>query len=228
MSYILDALKKSEQDRLQKENPGDAEINWVAVEAPQASSSLLPGLFIGISLVLVLALVFWVLTFWVLVPEQSSLPEFSPDGVDKSYQPVPVERAVVKPQIVKAAVPEPQKPAQAETEINNRQQPEVVQSTQIESLPEIEPAKAPAVTRSERVLPPLSVLRKIPDLIITGHIYSSIANKRSVSINGRDWNEGDYLSDTIRVKEITSDGVVMDVEGWSLPLKRNKGWQAIQ
>jgi hypothetical protein len=83
------------------------------------------------------------------------------------------------------------------------------------------------VETARRVLPPLSVLKTIPDLIITGHIYSSVATKRSVSMNGRDWSEGDYVSDSIRINTITPDGVIIEVDGWNLPLKRNKGWQAI-
>ena len=83
------------------------------------------------------------------------------------------------------------------------------------------------MARAERVLPPLDELRKVPDLIITGHIYSSVADKRSVSMNGREWQEGEYITAEVRLTDITQDGIVIDINGWRLPVKRNKGWQAI-
>jgi hypothetical protein len=73
----------------------------------------------------------------------------------------------------------------------------------------------------------LSELRKIPDLIITGHIYSTQASARQVTMNGRVWGEGDRIATDVTLTTITHDGIELDVAGWPLTIHRNRGWQSL-
>jgi len=275
MSYILDALKKSEQQR-QALSPealpaGTATSHEAA--GTVGSSSLLVGLILGTVASLLVAA-----ALWFVVAGTESLGEGGGEGIDvaddvSSLTSTPLvsaesgvndsgvkqkaDRAVsqttavavhevqtIAPASAASTVTVSSAPSQAaKTGVESSASPhDVTESRDLSQLTSdsLATTSSPAATSSpvvgastgqvetaRRVLPPLSVLKTIPDLIITGHIYSSVASKRSVSMNGRDWSEGDYVSDSIRINTITPDGVIIEVDGWNLPLKRNKGWQAI-
>ncbi|MDP2546677.1 general secretion pathway protein GspB [Oceanobacter sp. 4_MG-2023] len=89
------------------------------------------------------------------------------------------------------------------------------------------PAVADSSALERRHLPPLSSLRKVPDLVITGHIYSQDGSTRTVSMNGRQWYEGDMIVPGVFLQSITSSGLVLDVDGYPFPINRNSGWQSI-
>ena len=63
--------------------------------------------------------------------------------------------------------------------------------------------------------------------MINSHIYSPLADKRSVTINNRAWREGEPLAEGIVLQEITPQGIVLDVDGWPLPVNRQQGWQPV-
>lgn len=78
-----------------------------------------------------------------------------------------------------------------------------------------------------RTLPPLSALRKLPDLIISSHIYSSEPAERSLSMNGRSWHEGDLITPAVTLQDITPEGIVVVVDGYPFHVNRQNGWQAL-
>lgn len=80
----------------------------------------------------------------------------------------------------------------------------------------------------QRTLPPLSSLRKVPDLIISSHVYSRDSpESRSVSMNGRSWYEGELIVPGVFLESITAKGIELSVDGYSLPVSRKSGWQGI-
>jgi general secretion pathway protein B len=87
-------------------------------------------------------------------------------------------------------------------------------------------ATAADVQQSETSAPPLQALQSIPTLTITGHTYSSVPDKRSVVMNDRLWREGEPIRDGVILKEITRDGITLDVQGWPVVVGRSHGWQA--
>ncbi|UTW46964.1 general secretion pathway protein GspB [Bacterioplanoides sp. SCSIO 12839] len=239
MSYILDALKKSEQER-QQQAPGEADTNslvgvgWVATSSETLSSTsaqlsaLLPGLLLGLLVALLIVAGIWFMQGGDVPVLQSQVSESQP----------PIAEPLIKPvsevQVSRTEALTPKTQAQTpESQVVDTTKPVLVEAAEDSSFDE-QPADVnlvesnPNVTRSQRTLPPLSVLRTVPDLIITGHIYSSMPEKRSVSMNGHEWSEGELISGNLYLKEITPDGIVVEVDGWNLPVKRNKGWQAIQ
>lgn len=254
MSYILDALKKSEQERALSENPHSASVQWGHGAAP-AETSLIPGLLIGLFLALVAVAVFFALVDdgeqgqlmsaeqeeIILVDEAQSVPPQSvnkvvPDPLANNTVPLVANPKGVSHEVVEGlnSTPAVVVPV-VEAPLIIKQHDVVVPGVSAPAsnpsvsspTPLATPITSPSVEKSRRVLPPLVSLRKVPDLIITSHIYSSIPGKRGVSMNGRDWSEGDYINEDIVLTEINADGIVIEVDGWSLPLKRNKGWQAL-
>lgn len=237
MSYILEALKKSEQQRQHHGQSQPSVSGWLDGDSAKQASSLLPGLFVGMVMTLLISAI---IAYWYL-PESSQLsegddvvsfraeanaekPEYidvmparQSSGGDQSRA---ERQSVEHNHNVSGSVGEPQSAAQY---------PPVLKKRSEKILPDnkAEDVVSQRVQRSQRQLPPLNVLKKVPDLIITGHIYSSVADKRSVSMNGHDWREGDYIAPGLTLSEITPSGILVEIDGWSLPVKRNRGWQAI-
>lgn len=60
---------------------------------------------------------------------------------------------------------------------------------------------------------PLSIREGLPDLTITGHIYSNDPMSRLVNINGSLIREGGTVTTGLKVNEITISGVVLDYKG---------------
>lgn len=79
----------------------------------------------------------------------------------------------------------------------------------------------------QRRLPPLSSLVKLPDLIISSHIYSSDPAMRRLNMNGRHWREGDVIDKDVTLQEITPEGIRVNVDGYPFHINSNNGWQAL-
>ncbi|MCY0966435.1 general secretion pathway protein GspB [Parathalassolituus penaei] len=90
-----------------------------------------------------------------------------------------------------------------------------------------EPSVAGAAAVETRTLPPLSALVKLPDLIISSHIYSPEPASRQLSMNGRNWHEGDWITREVQLQEITPEGIVVVVDGYPFHVNSQNGWQAL-
>ncbi|UZK03739.1 general secretion pathway protein GspB [Venatoribacter cucullus] len=222
MSYILDALKKSEQQRASAQ-PLPAAVSLPVATAPAWSA--LPGALVVLALLLSLLLIWW----W---PESAT--ELAPQTVTAT-PPAPVaEPQTVLNSAEVADMPETRLPeapppvwVTADPSVTNEPAavPELQPALPADSrLAELRPVEARVETRR---LPPLQSLRRIPALMINSHIYSPLADKRSVTINNRAWREGEPLAEGIVLQEITPQGIVLDVDGWPLPVNRQQGWQPV-
>jgi general secretion pathway protein B len=60
---------------------------------------------------------------------------------------------------------------------------------------------------------PYDIQQRIPVMQFSAHVYSSNPLQRSVVINGRFMEEGDYLESDLYLSEITTDGAIFDFQG---------------
>ncbi|MCD8521537.1 MAG: general secretion pathway protein GspB [Saccharospirillaceae bacterium] len=236
MSYILDALKKSELQRQQQLNTASgAESEAPVALAGQAESSSV----ITVIALLLVVLVLLAVLLYRLWPWQGAEPDAavtavvmsasdeSSAGRDQVQQRVPADTS--PKEHVAEFVPEPVRVVEAAVPIKPAAAPAIA-AADIEAPVDAvtrhsaEPARRPD---NSRTLPPLEALRRVPPLMITSHIYSPVAAKRTVSMNNREWNEGDLVAPGVVLAEITPDGIVLEVDGWPLHIGRSKGWQAI-
>tara|TARA_R110002110_G_scaffold127072_2_gene305787 strand:- start:2193 stop:2927 length:735 start_codon:yes stop_codon:yes gene_type:complete len=229
MSYILDALRKSETERRQGKVP-DLGQQVQLIHRPK-KRRVSPVVWVALALLVnagVLAVVFW--------PERPS---------DLIAQP---GRQTVEPAMEEPAKPEV-KPEAAQTSAKGPEmavvsQPEPKQG--VVAGPIAEPARerptiitpslprarqAPALRQDEPgtrvgagvrgivgarvphlVELPLSFQKSIPDLMFSSHIYSTAPNASRVMINGHYLRPGDSFSG-ITVEEVTEDGVVLGKQG---------------
>ncbi len=207
MSYILDALRKSEQQRRddhQTAGAGSAP-RW-GQAAATATDRRAVYILLAIAVLVASALIWNLLS---LTAEDVS------DDTDMLTPQPPVAPAGRTPER-----------SVAEQRLDVPPPPAVV-TAPAEQRPDRPAAATELAAVRKRALPPMAALRRIPQLMINSHIYSPAADKRSVVMNNREWHEGDVIADGVLLQEITADGIMLDVEGWPVHVGRSKGWQAI-
>ncbi len=205
MSFILDALKKSESERKRQDTPGIASIPETG---QQPAKSRWPWLVAGL-LVINLA----VLAAIVLRPDRPiETPTAGVTNPESALQP-PGESFS---EIVREA---------------KRTTPEPVTATGSQSQPgpaAVVPAALPQAAPTESVtegLPTFNDLRasgrlQLPDMHLDIHVYSGRPADRFVFVNMSKYKESATLSEGPRVSEIVPDGVVLDYMGTRFLLPR--------
>ena len=205
MSYILEALKKSELERQQGNVPGLQTLPLQLQESTQ--SSRWPYVIIG---VLALSLVF-VLGWMRPWASQQSMPGIQNTAANVAES-APATAVEIRPQTsVVAAEPYiAQRPATVESYINQKTAT-AEPSLFLGSVPHL------------RDMPAL-VLQAIPDMEFAGHVYSSNPEQRSVIINGRSMAEGETVVEGLRVEQITEKGVVFDYQNQLFQMPILQDW----
>jgi general secretion pathway protein B len=234
MSFILDALKKSETDRQRQASPALFEVK---VAAPRRRFPLWAA-GLGVLLVVNVAALAWVLMRRAEAPPaQAANPAAPPAAVASVSQPgmVTVPATVTIPTTVQIPVnaapsvsvgPVQDDPLQGGT-------PPLVEEPLLEGhepavppdydardyRPAITPAQAGAIAAARRSgqLPSRDDLiaqgNPLPDLRLDLHVYAANPAERFVFINMRKLREGESLPEGVRVEQITPDGVDLSYQG---------------
>lgn len=192
MSYILDALRRSEQDRLRLQ--GHSELT--APDLPQAGRRWLPWV-----LLVVLSLNAAALGWLFMRQAPTPAPSVSASEPDPPTRSMPALKELTG------------RPGSLRTEsvaAPPLQAPVPAQATAVA------PAPSPAI--SEPDAPLLSSLsesfrRSLPDISINVHVFAEQPSARFVLIDGRSLREGQSLTEKLRLERITQDGVIMSYEG---------------
>ena len=66
---------------------------------------------------------------------------------------------------------------------------------------------------------PLSVQQELPNISVTGHIYSNNPTSRIVNINGQIIREGETVTAGLKLEEITEYGVILNYKGYRFTIK---------
>lgn len=203
MSYILDALNKSEKDRASKSMPGMREQHNNQPERAMSSGQI----FISLTaLVIVNCLgVYWY--FGPDEPSQSPLPASEPAArtsasnqtTSSSYS--PDTKGPVTAQIRSDATP---------IAISPNLTPTAPQQSDLEAADE---------TMTTAIGPPA--------VEITAHLYADDAAFRMVNINGIARREGDTLAGGYRVLSITESGVILGLGEDQYELNVVEDWQLV-
>ena len=215
MSFILDALKKSENDRQEQ---AEAEFATVpsSLSAPAAPRWLwILGGLLAVNVIVVLGLMFrsdsqpdtaQPIAMPATAPEVAAVDDadsFS-DQVENARRIQPARRVSESTTPPGAAQTSPQ-PARVRTT-----------SVSVDQLP----------TSASAVLPSLIELRangtlQLPDLHVDIHVYSDVPADRFVFINMNKYKEDSRLDEGPVLKEITSDGVILEFDGTAFVLPRD-------
>jgi general secretion pathway protein B len=235
MSYILDALRKSEQERQQVEPLVLNPIGSDAIELPRRRL----GPLTGVAAVVVFAAAVGVYgTF--LAGRPGGAPEnMSATAPAESFKvgrplpaPIPEEvrpapelkpspfataprRSTVRDLSQEARVEPPRAPV-----------PQLITAPQ-ESAPTVATAAPPPMPAESANEPikflramPAEFQRELPDLRVTIHIYAPRPADRILYINDRQYHVGDQVRDGVVVEAIVEDGVVLRFHGQRFKLPR--------
>ena len=207
MSYILEALKKSEKERQREEIPG---FQTDHSSKPLRRMKQQPSSWMFTAAVVLLLLCVGGLFLWQLGVNKelqsavSNVPMVSPASsleqekssrglVDTDTQGIKKDDSLVLP-------------------ASKLSHPETASVINEESIVE---KKESLLARDTENLPPLmdelpaAVRAAIPDLSFAGHVYSDEPSKRLIIINNRIVREGDLVVDGLSLEKIDLEGVVL-------------------
>jgi general secretion pathway protein B len=224
MSFILDALKKSEAERSRNSGPTLLELRQ-AQPRPR-----LPwwAVVIGVALVANLG----VLGYALLRPDRppaATAPVMAPAAAPAAQAPAPVAVAVaVAPSaaVVQALPPDiaadpgaggvlPD-PALAQTPLP-AMDPDDLPAIAPRQLPPLATSAPRPAAGSELGLPTMADLVgagvRLPDLRLALHAYDPVPASRYVLLNGTRLREGEVTPEGLRVEQITETGLVLDFRG---------------
>jgi general secretion pathway protein B len=219
MSFILDALRKSESERQRNQTPGLATVQSQNTRKGTRFWIPLVALLIGINLTLVLVM-------WALGNSDSQ----TDTSVSLERSPVITAPAAIPPN------PPATRPAQETTRLASQLKPVSQPSEPVttyrpaEVIPAPKLANAPAnETYTETTgsnLPTLEELMlqnliSLPPLRIDIHVYSQKSAERFVFINMSRYNEGETLSEGPRLMSISESGVVLRHQGQDFIVSRD-------
>ncbi|SDM57357.1 general secretion pathway protein B [Geoalkalibacter ferrihydriticus] len=224
MSFILDALRKSDKNRPAGMAPDLRTEHFApSVRSRRKASPLL--LVLSVALLLNAALLIWWLRPWQPVVEdlQVAVPATetaAPAEISGTLAEVPP--SLVPPQI--AVVPSPQAVPESPPVATPAPSAELVAVAPmpVDSLPELTPRQSPVSPDRAPKLEDLSAsLRSgLPDFTFSLHYYTADPAQRLVRLNGLILREGQALSEGLVLEEITSDGAVFGYQGLLFTVKR--------
>jgi general secretion pathway protein B len=240
MSFILDALKKSENDRQRQSSPALFEVK---VAQPRRSFPLWAvglGVLFGVNILVLL---------WFLLrepaPANPVVSEVAAAPPASSAAPpgmvtVPATSTYIPaggtPNVTPGAgnaladagvvAPSPAPPL-AEEPVLSGQEPSIPPDYDARDYrPAITPAQANAVAAARREMPPsrdevVAQGTQVPDLRLDLHVYDPDPAKRFVFINMRKLREGDSLPEGVRLDSITQTGAKLTYRGTQFTLDAN-------
>jgi general secretion pathway protein B len=235
MSYILDALRKSESDR----NHGDNKL--LHRKTNDASARLTESfwpLFIGV--ILLLGLVLAGIVYWrspkfsdpvmpAEVAVQSSDETMTHTGTDQSIDsPLPDIQSVIplKPRLYVDDLAEHvsvQAPL-VDTSAANKSGKLITPVGISAASDNVAQKSAPdeRLHRNALLLGQKSEAfqRSVPDLAVTIHVYSPAKSQRILFINNQEYHKGEEVEEGIRVVDIVEDGAVLSYRGELFKLSR--------
>lgn len=231
MSFILDALKKSEHERQRQSTPGLVET--VAARPRQRlplwALALCALLAINLIVLLVVLARGWMATSAQVavreprraMPSTPTEPGFSPLGDDPAYgserpatAPVYAPEVPVNPLAPTSKPPPVTRPAPAATaplRANRHRDPGLTdgdyKSGENETLPSVNELN-------------LTGAQALPELHLDVHVFATNSAERFVFINMRKYHEGATLQEGPVVERIRRDGVVLNYQGLRFLLPR--------
>jgi general secretion pathway protein B len=235
MSYILDALRKSQQARQPGTAPRTGAVHNISQALPVS------GWWLALGVVLLLGILAAVLLFWRstvanLPDPPAALMTSEPLATAPASEPatpVTAEKPAPTPELsvrktapvadlaeqakLPAPTPPPKKVAVVRAEkkpVANRR-PETAKTA----------AAAPALPLVEDDTPllqqmPQDFQRALPALVVTIHVYSHDESQRILFINNREYRKGSQIEGGIRVEDIVADGAVLSFQGERFKLSR--------
>lgn len=218
MSYILDALKKSEEEREKHQRQKEARYPQLSDQpVPPRKNRIVPALIIT-SFLLLIALIMGV-GVWFTIRDERPEQTVAPSVVEEQVQSDPARLSDKSDQIIPSLNQDIQHEKAMSVDEQSKPEPisplgsdETAHEPVRQSTTEI---PGPTGNRDqEKPLPfltelPFSTRSMLPEMKFRGHAYSPTPDKRLVMINAVIVREGDTIAPDLRLTEITENGLIM-------------------
>jgi general secretion pathway protein B len=212
MSFILDALKKSESERQRTNTPGIADVP-VGVSRPGSPRWLWPlsGL-LAVNLVVLLVVL--------LRPEPAAPSRTAPPAAAPPVQ--ATETRAVAPQAAMPAREEPAAVATIDAAPDRPQADAPPAPGRATSPAPAAPRQAPSKTETLLTFNDVRASGNVglADMHIDIHVYSEKPSDRFVFINMNQYRENATLAEGPLLREITAEGVILEYAGTTFLLPR--------
>ena len=222
MSYILEALKKSDQQRQRGVTP-KLPIGQEATAAAKHFSSVHFAVIAAVLLCAGIA-IGWLHPWQATQPVNAIEPtaglpiaeRVAPAASsDQSGMPRKIEQKISTPETVAVVQAAPPKPDTSSFANVSASASAVIAAPVLAQKKHTNPTDVPqqqkAISFAEL---PMTLQQEIPALAIQLHSYSSNPANSLVSINSRMMKEGDALMPGLKLEQITPDGVILSYKGY--------------
>ncbi len=249
MSYILDALKKSESERGHGAVPGVQTVHSSSINYHKEKTAIWPYF-----LILAVLINAGVIGYFIYTQNQNETGETTVVAT----VPAKPDAAVSVPATHVTAIPPAnirvndsyQSPAQVSPAAQNISAPADISNTKPVAPATIEentetsiPAQVSTTTQTDKEREietwqqsqpespveyhdlPEQTQRELPTFTISAHVYSSNPQQRSMVINNQYLEEGDHILDGLILYEITPDGAIFNYNGLLFHNGVVSGWQ---
>ncbi len=206
MSYILDAVRKAEEERRQSQSAGTRSL--AAQSMPQKSNGKKKYWFLGIALVLIANSAIWYLV--------------SGNGPDTAAK----QQAAQSAQRSQSEAADNAKASKASGEASVRQ---IASAQGVEPVQSGGQSSIPITARTATQQVKLwqasaSAQTAINALEFSFHVYSTDSNRRTIIINNQRMREGDRISDSLSLERITEIGVLLGFEDLLVEVEILEQW----
>lgn len=238
MSYILDALKKSEQERGHGNAPGVQTVHSASINYHNEKKSYWPYILIAAVLLNLIALIYFIIdkekpmkestvvaTAVAREKDHEERSELTQDRTvietrEKNILEPPVEIATDSPPAI--SIPAVTPVATLEPKRSDDSRP-VTSGTKDREEP-----TGTIRTRTDVIdyhdLDD-SIKLQLPTITVSAHVYSSNPAQRSIVINNEFLEEGEYIMDNLILYEITPDGAILNYQGTLFNYGVVSSWQ---
>jgi len=223
MSYILEALKKSERERDTETIPTISAYDITPTEQSKRALYLLGGLVAFLTLALV-SVIYWKVSHPAEGVSSTATPHLTPPILTAPTLTAPILTipTLTPPALTNPAVPVPRISAPITT-------------TPLSAIPRVPENKTTpnASPFSQTIRPaveslfdmPAQFQRQIPALNYASHWYAKEPRSRNVIINNRSLKEGDWINASIQIVEISRHQVTLTSQQQAFSLPALESWE---
>lgn len=232
MSYILDALKKSEKERQRGAVPN---LMTPHDNLPQRPKKRLLWPYVLIAVLLLNAgLLLWFFSHKAKKPDIAIQPtaakafrpaepakNAAPNAVQVGDNPIPQTATVVRKN--QSVQPQPQDAAQKNA---HSLAPAAPKQTQKVNTSDIQSSAGTIAATEQKTLRlselPSAIRQNLPPFNISVHLYAGDPASRKVRINGQMLQEGEDLSPGVKLEKITPDGAIFSYQKYRFQIELNR------
>jgi len=230
MSYILDALKKSEQERGHGNIPDVQTVHSSSLNYHNHKKTYWPY-FLIVAVLLNLAAI----TYFIIDKGDNQTKVLATKNTSSST----VESSTHEPSLTTVI-----EKTNESKNVGNKPLPQQIKIIEnpVVTVAEVKPlAEKPAMIKPQKTVEqsvsytsnniidfnelPESTRRELPGIVISAHVYSSNPLQRSIVINNNFMEEGEYLIDGLVLYEITPEGAIFSYQGYLFNYGVVSSWQ---